>query len=199
MTYGNGRTYKKVEVIGISGAGIEEAIQQAISKAQSSLDKLSWFEVQDIRGHCPEMVLTTDIIVGFPTESDREFEDTYEVVKQVEFDSAFIFKYSERQGTVAARKYPDDVPEAAKKERIIRLNELQNRISLQKNQAHIGEIHNVLIEQESTRKSPHDYQGRNDGNKIVIMPEGSYGKGDTVRVKISDATPHVLKGQVINF
>ena len=154
--------------------------------------------VQDIREHYPEMVLSTDIIVGFPTETDREFEDTYEVVTQVEFDSAFIFKYSERQGTVAARKYPDDVPEAVKKERIVRLNELQNRISLLKNQAHLGEIHKVLIEQESTRKSPHDYQGRNDGNKIVIIPEGPYKKGDTILVKISDATPHVLKGQVMN-
>jgi tRNA-2-methylthio-N6-dimethylallyladenosine synthase len=153
--------------------------------------------VDDIRDHYPKMVITTDIIVGFPTETDREFEDTFDVVKAVEFDSAFIFKYSERQGTVAARKYPDDVPEEAKKDRIIRLNELQNTISLKKNLNHKGEVHEVLIEQETTRKSPQDFQGRNDGNKIVIFPKGPYRKNDTVPVQITDATPHVLKGQVL--
>jgi tRNA-2-methylthio-N6-dimethylallyladenosine synthase len=153
--------------------------------------------VDDIRGHYPKMILTTDIIVGFPTETDQEFEDTFEVVRQVEFDSAFIFKYSERQGTVAARKNSDDVPETAKKERIVRLNELQNQISLKKNLNHKGEIQDVLIEQETTRKSPHDFQGRNDGNKIVILPAGPFHKGDTIPVQITDATPHVLKGQAV--
>lgn len=153
--------------------------------------------VDEIRTHCPDVALTTDVIVGFPTETDEEFEDTYRVMQEVEFDSAFIFKYSERPGTIAARKYPDDVPEEKKTERIVRLNELQKEISLKKNRAHIGEVHRVLIEQESTRKSPHDFQGRNDGNKIVIFPAGDYRKGDFVEVKITDATAHVLKGEVI--
>jgi len=153
--------------------------------------------VEEIRAHCPDVALTTDVIVGFPTETDEEFEDTYRLMQEVEFDSAFIFKYSERPGTIAARKYPDDVPEEKKTERIVRLNELQNEISLKKNRAHIGEVHQVLIEQESTRKSPHDFQGRNDGNKIVIFPAGKYHKGDFVEVEITDATAHVLKGRVI--
>ncbi|GAB4335944.1 MAG: tRNA (N6-isopentenyl adenosine(37)-C2)-methylthiotransferase MiaB [Calditrichia bacterium] len=152
---------------------------------------------EDIRKHCPDVVLTTDIIVGFPTETDEEFEDTVKVMKMVEFDSAFIFKYSERQGTVASRKYPDDVPEEKKTERIVRLNELQKEISLRKNRAHIGEIHEVLIEEEKTRKSDADYQGRNDGNKLVIFPAGPYKRGDFVKVKITDATAHVLKGEVV--
>ncbi len=153
--------------------------------------------VEDIRNHHSEIVLSTDIIVGFPTETDKEFEGTYDVMRKVEFDSAFIFKYSERKKTIAARKYPDDVPEEKKKERIVRLNELQKEISLKKNTAHIGQVHQVLIEQESTKKSPHDYQGRNDGNKIVIIPAGDYVKGDFVNVKITEATPHVLKGKVV--
>ena len=153
--------------------------------------------VEEIRAHCPDVALTTDVIVGFPTETDAEFEDTFRVMKEVEFDSAFIFKYSERPGTIAARKHPDDVPEEKKTERIVRLNELQKEISLKKNRAHIGEVHRVLIEQESTRKSPHDFQGRNDGNKIVIFPAGDYHKGDFVEVEITDATAHVLKGRVI--
>ncbi len=150
--------------------------------------------VEDIRAHYPEMVLTTDVIVGFPTETDREFEDTVRVMEQVRFDSAYIFKYSERAGTIAARRYPDDVPEEAKKERIVRLNNLQNEISLQKNRNHIGQIHEILVEEEHTRKSSEDYQGRNDGNKIVIFPAGNMKKGDFIKVHITDATSHVLKG-----
>ncbi len=151
----------------------------------------------DIRGHYEDMVLTTDIIVGFPTETDAEFEDTYRVMEEVGFDSAFIFKYSERPGTIAARKYPDDVPEEKKTERIVRLNDLQKQISLRKNRAHIGQVHDVLIEQESTRKSPDDFQGRNDGNKLVIIPSGDYRQGDLVKVEITGATAHVLKGRVV--
>jgi tRNA-2-methylthio-N6-dimethylallyladenosine synthase len=154
--------------------------------------------VNVIRNHYPEMVVTTDIIVGFPTETDQEFEDTFEVMQEVEFDSAFIFKYSERKGTTAARKYPDDIPEEKKTERIVCLNKLQKNISLKKNRAHLGEVFDVLIEQESTKKSPNDFQGRNDGNKLVIFPSGNYKRGDFIKVKINDATAHVLKGEVVN-
>jgi tRNA-2-methylthio-N6-dimethylallyladenosine synthase len=155
--------------------------------------------VDAIREHFPAMVLTTDIIVGFPGETAEEFEDTLDVMKKVEFDSAFIFKYSPRKGTVAFRRFPDDVPETVKKERIVRLNEIQNYISLRKNRAHIGEVHRILIEQESTRKSPDDFQGRNDGNKIVILPRGNYRSGDYVDAEILDATPHVLKGRALSM
>lgn len=152
--------------------------------------------VQEIRDCYPDMALTTDIIVGFPTETDAEFDDTVDVVAQVEFDSAFIFKYSERKGTIAARKYPDDVPETVKTERIVRLNELQKEISLKKNSAHIGQEHAVLIESMTTKKSQTDVQGRNDGNKLVILPGGDYRIADFVRAKIVDASAHVLKGIV---
>jgi len=79
----------------------------------------------------------------------------------------------------------------------VRLNEIQKEISLKKNRAHIGEVHEVLIEEERTKKSDQDYQGRNDGNKIVIFPKGNYGRGQFVEVKIEDATANVLKGRVI--
>jgi tRNA-2-methylthio-N6-dimethylallyladenosine synthase len=153
--------------------------------------------VKEIRDLIPDVALSTDVIVGFPTETDAEFEDTVRVMEAVEFDSAFIFKYSERPGTIAARKFPDDVPEEKKTERIVRLNELQKEISLRKNRAHIGQIQEVLIEQERTRKSPHDFQGRTDGNKIVIFPAGEYRRGEFVQVRITDATAHVLKGEVV--
>lgn len=153
--------------------------------------------VDEIRELYPQMILTTDIIVGFPTESDKEFEETAEVMEQVVYDSAFIFKYSERPQTIARRKFPDDVPETVKTERIVKLNEIQRRHSYQKNLAHIGETQEVLIEQESTKKSAEEYQGRNDGNKIVIIPEGNYKAGDFVNVEILEATPNALRGKVL--
>lgn len=154
--------------------------------------------VDDIRNHAPDIALTTDIIVGFPTETDEEFEDTVRVVEQVEFDSAFIFKYSERKGTIAQRKYPDDVPEEVKTERIMRLNEIQKSISLKKNRAHIGEIHRILIESDGTKRSDADVQGRTDGNKLVILPKDGLKVGMFVDALITDASSNVLKGTVIN-
>jgi tRNA-2-methylthio-N6-dimethylallyladenosine synthase len=155
--------------------------------------------VDDIRDHYPNMILTTDIIVGFPTETDEEFEDTVDVMEQVKFDSSFIFKYSERPRTIAERKYPDDVSEEKKTERIVRLNEIQKQHSIEKNESHIGQIHDVLIERESTKKSKSDFQGRNDGNKIVIFPGGNYKTGQFVKVKIKDATSNVLRGEVVEI
>ncbi len=153
--------------------------------------------VKKIRNLIPQVTLTTDIIVGFSSETDEEFDDTYRVMKEVEFDSAFIFKYSKRQGTIASRKYPDDVPEEIKTERIIQLNALQKEISLKKNLKHIGQTHAILIENEGTPRSVADFQGRNDGNKLVIFPFGNYRAGQFVDVLITDASAHVLKGQVV--
>jgi tRNA-2-methylthio-N6-dimethylallyladenosine synthase len=154
--------------------------------------------VRDIRREYPAMVLTTDIIVGFPTETPEEFLDTVNIVREVEFDSAFIFKYSERAGTAAAEEYEDDVTDEEKKRRIVELVELQKQISLRKNRAHIGQVHEVLIEKESTKKSESDIQGRNDGNKIVIIPGGKYRIGQFVDVRITDASANVLKGEVVS-
>ena len=148
----------------------------------------------EIRKVCPDIALSTDIIIGFPTETDEEFEETVEVMRQVQFDAAFIFNYSEREGTIAKRKFSDDVPAHVKKERIIKLNNIQRSISLAKNSFHIGKIQRVLIEKESTARSDTDYQARNEGNTIVIIPKGPYREGDFIDVEITDATPNVLKG-----
>src|SRR3989338_5365143 len=105
-----------------------------------------------MRQRIPGLVLSTDIIVGFPTETDMEFEDTMDVIQKVQFDAAFTFKYSERKGTIASKKYPDDISEEKKTERIMRLNELQKQISYEKNLAHVGETHMVLVESLATAK-----------------------------------------------
>ncbi len=153
--------------------------------------------VDEIRELYPNMALSTDIIVGFPTESDAEFEETVEVMEKVEYDSAFIFKYSERPQTIAKRKFPDDVPEPVKTERIVRLNKIQKQHSYQKNLAHVGEVQEILLEQDTTKRSDQECQGRNDANKIVILPKGDYHKGQFVMAEITDASPHTLRGKVV--
>ncbi len=150
--------------------------------------------VTGIRAVIPDIAISTDIIVGFPTETEAEFLDTVDVCKQVQFDSAFIFKYSERPNTRAAMKFPDDVSEADKKSRIIRLNELQNNIGLAKNKQLIGTKQQILIEELTTKRSDDDAQGRTDCNRIVIVPKAGLAIGDLMDVTIVDATRNVLLG-----
>jgi len=152
--------------------------------------------VDKIKEKIPNIALSTDIIVGFPTETDAEFEDTMKVVKQVRFDAAFCFKYSERQGTIAAKKYPDDVPGSVKTERIMRLNKIQNEITYQKNLAYVGKVHEILIEPATGDKEAAKHAvGRTDSGKLVILSAGDHQIGDLVKVKIIHASPHALKGE----
>ncbi|MGE4169979.1 MAG: tRNA (N6-isopentenyl adenosine(37)-C2)-methylthiotransferase MiaB [Candidatus Margulisiibacteriota bacterium] len=155
--------------------------------------------VAHIRDLMPDIALSTDVIVGFPTETDAEFEDTLDVMERVQFDSAFMFKYSERELTLASRRFPDDVPEAIKTERIVRLNELQKRHCLAKNSAYIGKELEVLIEADTTKKAAKkgvaEIQGRTDSNKLVILPgEAGFAVGAYEKVRITEATPNVLRG-----
>lgn len=147
--------------------------------------------IHKIKSICPQMALSTDVIVGFPTETDAEFEDTFDVMQQVEFDSAFIFKYSERKDTLASQKYPDDVPEEKKTARIVRLNDLQKEIALKKNEAYLNKSVEILIEDISHGL----VRGRTDSNKIVTFPAESDAPqiGDLIHVSIKKASPHALK------
>ena len=145
-----------------------------------------------MRKMIPDLVLTTDIIVGFPTETEQDFLDTLEIMQQVEFDSAFMFKYSERKQTIASRKYPDDVSEEDKTSRITRLVELQRKHSLKRNKTHIGQVFDIMI--EGTVKKPGQLLGRNDGNKIVVFPGNGQRNGEIVTVKITEATTNTLIG-----
>jgi len=161
---------------------------------RSYTQKVFLEKIADMRRLMPNLCISTDIIVGFPTETDQEFEDTVKVMKEVEFDSAFIFKYSERERTAAAKNNKDDVPPEVKTERIVALNEIQKDISYQKNKKHIGETHHILIERQGTNSSETDFQGRNDGGKVVTISSGSYNPGETISIKITEATPHILRG-----
>ena len=153
--------------------------------------------VDNIRTLIPNAALSTDIIVGFPTETDSEFEETVKIMNAVQFDSAFIFKYSVRPSTAAEKKFSDDVSDEKKTERIMKLNDIQKDHSLRRNQAEIEHVLKVLVEEERTTRSLEDFHGRTDGNKLVVFPAGPYRRGDLVDVKITAATPHILKGTVI--
>jgi len=154
--------------------------------------------VDKIRKKIPGVYLSTDIIVGFCSETEGEFTETFDVMKQVEFDSAFIFKYSQRKNTIAERKYKDDVSNENKTSRITRLNELQKAVSLKKNEAEIGRSIEILIEEERTTKSPDHMLGRADSNKLVIIPSGHHHRGEFLSAKITGASPHALKGIILN-
>jgi tRNA-2-methylthio-N6-dimethylallyladenosine synthase len=149
--------------------------------------------VELIRRTIPGVSLTTDIICGFPTETDAEFAETEEVVRSVQFDSAFIFKYSERQGTIAAKLWEDDVPDAVKSERVTHLVAMQREISLRRHQALVGQTVRVLIEGES-RKNSAEWKARTDGNMIVVFPDPNLRLGEFCDVRITEATPNTLLG-----
>lgn len=151
--------------------------------------------IEMINAHIPDHTLTTDIIVGFPGETEEDFEDTLDVVKKAGFDQAYTFIYSPRQGTPAA-DMPDQVPPQTKKRRFQQLLDLQNQISLEKNKAMLGKVEEVLVEGAS-RTDQTKLSGRTRGNKIVIIegPEDLIGKA--IKVEIQEAQTWSLFGKMI--
>jgi tRNA-2-methylthio-N6-dimethylallyladenosine synthase len=151
--------------------------------------------VKLMRNKIPDLALSTDVIVGFPTESDEEYEDTLKVMRKVRFDSAFMFKYSERKQTIAQRKFPNDVPEEVKTDRLIELVEMQRKINFENNQRHLGKTYDVLVEGKA--KKPDQLMGRNEANKIVVFPDQGQKVGDFVTILIDEVTPNTLIGSVV--
>jgi tRNA-2-methylthio-N6-dimethylallyladenosine synthase len=151
--------------------------------------------VGEMRARIPGLALTTDVIVGFPTETAGEYEETRRLMEDVRFDAAFIFKYSERKGTYAHRKLPDDVPPAEKTRRIVELVGLQKRITGEINQALVGTVQHALIE-EADEKRPERLLGRTDAFRTVVVPAGEARIGDTVPVRIARSRGAALYGGV---
>ena len=148
-----------------------------------------------MRNKIPDLALSTDVIVGFPTESDEEYEDTLKLIREVRFDSAFMFKYSERKQTIAQRKFPDDVAEEVKTDRLIELVEMQRKINFENNQHHLGKTFEVLVEGKA--KKPDQLMGRNKANKIVVFPDQGQKVGDFVDVVVEEVTPNTLIVSVV--
>jgi len=149
-------------------------------------------KVNMIRSHIPNISIGTDIIVGFPGETEEEFEDTLRLLEEVRFDNLYSFKYSPRKGTLASRM-KDDVPKQVKIERLIKVQELQKRIQLEKNKSFVGKIIKVLVT-GSSKKDPSIYAGRDEGNRVVNFRASKNLMGEFAQVFIEEGTPHSLKG-----
>lgn len=158
-----------------------------------------WYmnKINRIREILPECAISTDIIVGFCGETEEQFLDTVSLMKWAKYDYAYMFYYSERPGTPAAKKFKDDIPEEIKKQRLQTIIEIQNQNSLLSNQKDLNKTFKVLIEGNS-KKSDLDFCGRNDQNKMVIFKKQPHLKpGDYVHVNVHQITSATLIGEMV--
>ena len=159
-----------------------------------------WYmaKVDRIRTLLPGCGISADIITGFCTEDEKDHQDTLSIMEYCKYDFSYMFIYSERPGTLAARRYADDVPEDIKKRRLEEIVSMQNKLSLESNQRDIGKSYKVLIEGDS-KKNKEEWKARNSQNKVVVFPKENYTykKGDFVTVKIVDCTQGTLKGNIV--
>ena len=147
--------------------------------------------VAKIRALMPDCALTTDVIAGFCSETEEDHRDTLSLFEAVGFDAAFMFQYSERPGTLAAKKYPDDVAPEVKTRRLEEIIALQNRLSLESNRRDVGKTFRVLVEGPSKR-NPAELCGRNSQNKMCVWPDTAHRAGDFVDVLVKDCTQATL-------
>ena len=157
-----------------------------------------WYKakVDRIREIIPGCGISSDIIAGFCTETEEDHLDTLDIMRYSKYDMSYMFFYSERPGTLAERRYDDDVPENEKKRRLQEIVELQNKLSYESNVADIGKTFKVLIEGNS-KKSSDDWMGRNSQNKVIVFPKtGDHVKGDYVEVTVTGCTKATLLGKL---
>lgn len=146
----------------------------------------------------PDISLSQDMITGFPTETEEDHQDTLSLMEYVKYDFGFMFAYSERPGTLAARKLEDDIPEEVKKRRLTEIVDLQQIHGLERTKRFIGQTVEVLIEKESKR-SDKQWSGRNSQNTVVVFDKENYKVGDFVWVKITDCTAATLIGKAVGY
>jgi len=159
-----------------------------------------WYmaKVDRIREILPDCGISSDIIAGFCTETDEDHQETLSIMEYSRYDMSYMFFYSERPGTLAARRYEDDVPEAVKKQRLQQIVDLQGRLSRESNQKDLGKTFKVLIEGESKR-SENDWMGRSSQNKVIVFPKGDHNlqPGQYALVEVIDCTQATLIGRLI--
>jgi tRNA-2-methylthio-N6-dimethylallyladenosine synthase len=151
--------------------------------------------IREILGE--ECGISSDMIAGFCSETEEEHQDTLTLMDKVKYDFSYMFFYSERPGTLAAKKYEDDIPLETKKRRLAEIIEKQSSLSFERNKMDIGKIQEILIEGTSKR-SENQLKGRNSANKVVIIPNGGNKKGDYVKVRILDCSAATLFGEVVS-
>ena len=160
-----------------------------------------WYKakVDRIKSILPDCSISADIIAGFCTEQEEDHLDTLQVMEYSQFDYSYMFFYSERPGTLAARRYQDDVPEEIKKRRLQEIVDKQNQLSLQSNLRDIGKVFTILIEGDS-KKNDREWKGRNSQNKVIVFPKSTHtplGKGSYVQVKVTDCSQATLRGELV--
>ena len=170
----------------------------AVLKAMNRKYTREWYldRIAAIRKAMPDCGITTDMFTGFHGETEDDFGQTLSLMREVGFDSAFMFKYSERPGTYASKNLPDDVPEEVKIERLNRMIALQNELSAESNRRDVGKTFEVLAEGVSKR-SREQLFGRTSQNKVVVFPRGTHHTGDLLTVKIIDSSSATLIGEEI--
>jgi tRNA-2-methylthio-N6-dimethylallyladenosine synthase len=152
-------------------------------------EKIDWF-----RKFMPDITISTDIIAGYSGETEDDHRATMQAMREIHFFYAYMFKYSERPGTLASKKYPDDVPDEVKTRRLEEIIHLQQQLSYEHNLQDIGKLYEVLIEGVS-KKNPNKWYGRTSQNKVVVFSEPTAHIGDFVKVKITSVTPATLLGE----
>ena len=166
-----------------------------ILKLMNRKNTREWYldRVAAIRRIIPECAITTDIFVGYCSETEEEHQESLSLMRECRYDSSFMFKYSERPGTYASKHLPDDIPEEVKIRRLNELISLQNELSAECNRLCEGKEYEVLLEGVSKR-SREQLFGRTEQNKVVIVDRGNHHIGDIVRVKITESSSATLKG-----
>jgi len=154
--------------------------------------------IDTIRNVIPDCYISQDMIIGFPTETEQDHQDTLTLMEQVKYGFGYMYKYSERPGTMAARKFEDDVPEAVKKRRLTEIVALQQQHSAYRTKQFLDKTVEILIEKES-KKSDKEWSGRTQHNTVAVFPKEHYKVGDFVNVKISDCTTATLIGKAVGY
>ena len=163
-----------------------------LEKMRRKYDREWYLErVDKIRSVMPDCGLSTDVIAGFCGETEQDHKDTLSLMEEVVFDSAFMFAYSERPGTLASRKYPDDIPYELKTQRLNEIIALQGRMSLKSNEREVGKVLKVLVEGPS-KKNPQELCGRASNNKMCVFPSRGEKAGDYCEVKVASVTSATL-------
>lgn len=157
-----------------------------------------WYldRIAAIRRAIPDCGISSDLFTGFYNETEEDFQLTLDLMKEVGFDASFMFKYSERPGTMASKHMPDNIPEDVKIDRLNRMIALQNELSLESNRRDIGKTFDVLIEGTSKR-SKEQFVGRNQQNKTLVFPRGNYRIGDIAQVKVIEVSSATLIGELV--
>ncbi len=171
-------------------------VQSGSNKVLAAMNRKytrEWYldRIAAIRRAMPDCGISTDLFTGFHDETEEDFRDTLSLMREVGFDSAFMFKYSERPGTLASRQMPDNVPEDVKIDRLNRMIALQNELSAESNRRDIGKEFEVLVEGPAKRGTGR-MMGRTSQNKACVFPRGNYHVGDTVKVKVTASSSATL-------